>query len=360
MFCTRAVCCAALFAGAVVSICIAANPAAAEDKSPGKGDEGGAVSEQEFSVAGLVTTSATAAELVDLCVAVVEPSSWEQAGGRGKIKAGRRALVVTNTTAVRDRVRALVAALAKQPALDEESAKEPPKTPHIDVATMAHPAPKPKPGQTAAPLKQTRLALYPVADLVWNGDQTPADFDSLIMLIESSVAPQSWATNSSEGELKPYSNRGALVVHNTPEVLADLDQFLAAIRKLPKLSPAHKKPDPLPTITLAKNLGAKRDAEARLYHVADLALADGGSANINPIIQRVMDAVATETWQRNGGDGSVRKLVDRGGLIITNTAEAHRAVETELAKMRAELAAKSAPPKPSPPGRGRTPRSSAP
>ncbi len=331
--CALFACC---FALAVIAAVCANAVADEKPKSADKSTADEAIAEQSFAAANLVTSTAVANELTELCTALVEPGSWEQAGGSGKIKVGRRAITVTNKSAARERVRLLVGALGKLPALDEKSAAEPPKSPRVDVAT---PVPAtPKSAATAEPSQQHTLALFPVADLVWAGEKSPPDFDSLVILVETCVAPQTWATNSGDGEIKPFAPRGTLVVRNTPETTAAIDTLLAAVRKLPKLS-AGKPTEQIATVVLAQKFGAKADAEARLYHVADIALGSGKSANFNPIMQRIMDNAVADTWQRNGGDGSLRKIVDRGGLVIVNTAAAHQAVEAELAKMRAELAA---------------------
>jgi hypothetical protein len=325
-------CCAWFVRSLTLLVVGVASVAFGADEKLKSADE--AIAEQSFAAGNLVTSTAVANELTELCTALIEPASWEQASGSGKIKVGRKAITVTNSATARDQVRSLVAALAKLPAVDEKSAAESPKTPRIDIHTTTAAA-----NEDAAKSPQQRtLAVYAVADLVWIGEKLPLDFDTLVMLVETCVAPQTWATNNGDGEIKPFASRGALVIRNAPETLAAIDTLLSAIRKLPKLA-AGKPMEQVATVVLAQKLGAKQDAEARLYHVADIALGTGKSPNFNPIMQRLMDNAATETWQRNGGDGSLRKLVDRGGLVIVNTAAAHGAVEAELTKMRAEQAA---------------------
>lgn len=348
---------AALLGGAASVLTCGASIRAAQPKVD-KQDE---LVERTFGVAGLVDSTATAANLTDLCVALIEPASWEQAGGKGKIKVGRRTMTVTNTTAVGDRVLQLVAALGKLPPLDEKAAADPPKTPRVDVATVATKSvgasaagTKPSSGKIGDTSEQpaTKLVLYPVADLVWINDKLPPEFENLIYVIESCVATRAWAENGGEGGIAAFAPRGALVVRNTGDVLKEVDAALAAIRKLPKMSEAGKNPAVVETGLLGKRLGGKEDAEARLYHVADLALAGGRFANYNPIMQRLMDDAAAESWQRNGGGGRILKLPDRGGLAIVNAPEAHAAIEAELAKMRAEQATpppESTPPKSTPP-----------
>lgn len=337
---------AALFLGAL-SIVLSASSLAADEKA--KPEDDGLV-ERKIAVTALSLSPSAANELVEVCFALIEPASWDLSGGKGSIKAGRRTMTVTNTAAVANRIRVLVAALARMPMLDEKSAATAPKTPRVDVvsvdiASIARPERGPtksagsqKPANDAAERTTMKLSLYLVADLVWFDDKTAPEFDNLTYLIEACAGTESWLEFGGNGAMKPFPSRGVLVVYNTSEALAAIDAMLAGIRRLPMLTDFGKKPMPVETIPLEQKLGPNRDAEARLYHVADLAMTGGISANFNPIMQRLMDDAAPQTWQRNGGDGMIFKLIDRGSLAIINTPEAHRAIEAELAKMRTELA----------------------
>lgn len=335
-------------AKAVALCCVAAavaaigSPLAAEDKK-----EDDKLVERQINVAGLVNSTAAAEALISLCVEMIEPASWEQAGGKGTIKVGRRLMIVNNTQTAGDLARRLVAVLAKLPPFDEKSAVTTPKTARIDVATLSPAADKADnknagrrggPKDAAKPVPATILAVYPVADLAWADDKSPPDFDNLVYMIETCVASRSWAENGGEGAIAAFAARGALVVRNSSHILAEVDSALAALRKLPRVSETEKNAAAIQTVPLGKGLGSKGDAEARLYHVTDLALAGGSFANYNPIMQRLMDHAAAESWQRNGGEGMILRLHHRGGLAIVNTAQAHGAVEAELAKMRSELA----------------------
>lgn len=338
--------CCALCAAAVLSIASNATRFAhADEKSAAAADE---VGEQRISVAGLVPTTAAASELEELCVGLVEPSSWEQAGGTGKIKAGRASITVTNTKMARDGVRTLIAALGKLPALDAKSAGAPPKPPRFDIV----PSKESKRASTAnnADAGQATLVVYNVADLVWDGEKAPPHFDTIVMLIETCATPEVWPHSGGGSELKTFGPRGALVVRATPDTLSAIDGLLAAVRNLPPIAGAGGKIEPVGTTVLAGKLGTKGDCDARLYHVGDLVTVPGGTMNLNAAIQRIMDNASPDSWQRNGGDGSLRKLADRGGLLIINTPKAHGTVEAELAKIRAEIAAAGTvkPPKPTP------------
>lgn len=343
--------CCALCAAAVLSFASNATLSARADEKPS--DAADEVGEQRMSVAGLVPTPAAAKELEELCVALVEPASWEQAGGAGKLKAGRASVTVTNSKTAREGVRNLLAALGKLPALDAKSAAAPPKPPRVDIAPAkeAKPtSPKPASPKNKDEPPPAALVVYSVADLVWDGEKAPPHFDTLVMLIETCVTPEAWPHNGGDGELKTFGPRGALIVRARPDTLSAIDGVLAAVRSLPPLAGAGNKIEPVGTTVLATKLGAKGDCEARLYHVGDLAVAAGGTMNLNAAIQRIMDNASPESWQRNGGDGSLRKLADRGGLLIVNTPSAHGTVEAELAKIRAEVAAAGTvkPPKPAP------------
>ncbi|MCH8922103.1 MAG: hypothetical protein IIA67_03005 [Planctomycetes bacterium] len=86
---------------------------------------------------------------------------------------------------------------------------------------------------------ETRLSTtpYPVADLV-NGDpETPyspdnADFDPLIELIESTIAPDSWDANGGPGSMDGFGKAGVLVVSQTQSVHRQIAPLLATLHRL--------------------------------------------------------------------------------------------------------------------------------
>lgn len=335
--------------------------------SPMGSTKGEELVERSIGLEGLVASTVAAEELAEFCVLLVDSASWEQTGGKGKIKVGRRAITVTNTPENANLVRKVVVALSKLPALDEAAIAKPPKSPRIDVATISADDPGSPPskaarssdvGLGAAGQAPARIAFYSVGDIVCADSQSSPSFDELVNVVEQCTSAQNWSEYGGAGYLATFSPRGVIGVQNSGEVLAELDGLLAAIRRLPKLPGAGKSPLPpaAPTSLLGKGLGPDGKSDARLYHVADIVLAEGRFANYAPVMQRLMDHAAMESWQRNGGSGSMYRLVDRGGLVVVNTQQAHTEIEAELAKMRAEQAAATAKPDPvKPPPKGKLP-----
>ncbi|MDO4558764.1 MAG: hypothetical protein Q4C47_07355, partial [Planctomycetia bacterium] len=67
------------------------------------------------------------------------------------------------------------------------------------------------------------------------GGSSMADFDSLIDLIETTVAPDSWSDNGGSGEITEFSMNLSLVINNTDEVHQKVEQLLDQLRKLQDL-----------------------------------------------------------------------------------------------------------------------------
>lgn len=90
-------------------------------------------------------------------------------------------------------------------------------------------------------LTQMQTAIYPVADLISDKDGN-ADFDHLIDDIVSIVASNTWAENGGgEAEIRPYLQRGALVVLQTARAHDEVLALLAALRQC-EPCPACKSP----------------------------------------------------------------------------------------------------------------------
>jgi hypothetical protein len=96
------------------------------------------------------------------------------------------------------------------------------------AATLPTPAAAP-PGR-----EQPGLAhrVYPVADLIipFGGGKTRED--CLIRLIQSTISPQAWNAHGGPGSIDFYPIGLALVVRQSPAVLARVDDLLAALRRL--------------------------------------------------------------------------------------------------------------------------------
>jgi hypothetical protein len=87
------------------------------------------------------------------------------------------------------------------------------------------------------------MRIYPVRDLVlWRvpgaQDGEPsfeADYDSLIEVITTSVAPESWTDVGGPGSIKEFDNSEALVISQTRRVHREIEQLLTTLRKAREL-----------------------------------------------------------------------------------------------------------------------------
>lgn len=78
-------------------------------------------------------------------------------------------------------------------------------------------------------LTKLHLAVYDVRDLLLQGD-----YDSLIEIITSTIASDTWAENGGgEAEIRAYPQRGTLVVLQTLSVHEEIDGLLTAMRRMP-------------------------------------------------------------------------------------------------------------------------------
>jgi hypothetical protein len=79
-----------------------------------------------------------------------------------------------------------------------------------------------------------KTRVYPVADLVFveTADAYEADFDSLIEVITSIVAPQTWDSAGGPGSIAPFVPSGALVISQTRQVHGQIESLLAQLRRI--------------------------------------------------------------------------------------------------------------------------------
>jgi hypothetical protein len=86
--------------------------------------------------------------------------------------------------------------------------------------------------------------VYPVADLVlspWQTDPKQADFESLVDLVTSTIAPPSWEGVGGPGSIAPLEEALVLVISQTDERHREIVQLLTDLRRLP---PAKALPPP--------------------------------------------------------------------------------------------------------------------
>jgi hypothetical protein len=91
-------------------------------------------------------------------------------------------------------------------------------------------------------------AVYPVADLVlspWQSDPKQADFESLVDLINSTIAPPSWDHVGGPGSIAPLEEALVLVISQTDQRHHEIVQLLTDLRRLP---PAKALPPPKPKV----------------------------------------------------------------------------------------------------------------
>ena len=77
--------------------------------------------------------------------------------------------------------------------------------------------------------------VYPVADLVWTPVPTnkePTGFDTLITLIEQTVAPNSWSSVGGAGTIRPFSGNLSLAINQTQAVHAEIVNVLDSLRQV--------------------------------------------------------------------------------------------------------------------------------
>jgi hypothetical protein len=77
---------------------------------------------------------------------------------------------------------------------------------------------------------ETRI--YPVHDLVEGGSEMGEgeDYDSLLDLLTSTIAPTTWTDSGGTGSLSPFPNSKALVVSHTREIHEQIEVLFARLR----------------------------------------------------------------------------------------------------------------------------------
>lgn len=78
--------------------------------------------------------------------------------------------------------------------------------------------------------------VYPVRDLVAQGNMLPPDYDTLINVIVSTIKPDTWADTGGQGGIERFPNAHALVITQTREVHEQVGNLLAQLRKVQDLN----------------------------------------------------------------------------------------------------------------------------
>ena len=96
------------------------------------------------------------------------------------------------------------------------------------------------------------MRIYPVRDLVAyrvpgtkdDPHRYAADYDSLIDVITTTIAPESWVDVGGPGSIKEFDNSGALIVSQTHRVHREIAQLLATLRRVKELQGIDTLPAP--------------------------------------------------------------------------------------------------------------------
>lgn len=90
--------------------------------------------------------------------------------------------------------------------------------------------------------------VYPVADLVWTPDSTnkePIDYDTLIELLEQTVAPNSWSSVGGPATIRPFSGNLSLAINQTQAVHEEIVNVLDSLRQVRVKRDAAEQPRPV-------------------------------------------------------------------------------------------------------------------
>jgi hypothetical protein len=83
---------------------------------------------------------------------------------------------------------------------------------------------------------------------------------------------------------------------------------------------------------------AKAYVVVRVYPVADLVFiehADAYDADFDSLIEVLTSTIVPQSWDSNGGAGSIAPFVEAGALVVSQTREVHERIEALLARLRA-------------------------
>lgn len=165
---------------------------------------------------------------------------------------------------------------------------------------------------------QLTLGLYPVRDLVSSGSDDPAtfDFDGLIDVITSTIAPDTWDEVGGPGSIEPLLPTPALLFAQTQDVHDQIAELLVTLRAAKSHESARKKAE-----------GDSDKVTLRAYHLYPTA---GGFVDPDAVIEIVLRATGEEIWE----DEEQTFIEPLGqAIVVKHRAQGHvkiRKVLTEL------------------------------
>ena len=114
--------------------------------------------------------------------------------------------------------------------------------------------------------------IYPVRDLVArraagstdDPHRWVADYDALLDVIQTTIAPESWVDVGGPGSIMEFDNSGAIIVSQTRTIHREIEQLFAALRRVKE----HQGISPLPSVERASTRIAGRAPPAPVRHAA--------------------------------------------------------------------------------------------
>lgn len=128
-----------------------------------------------------------------------------------------------------------------------------------------------------------RTKVYPVADIVAKGFEGSYGVDDLSAMVQSIVAPQSWAEVGGPGDIPTYP--GALVVRQTQPMHEEVEALLAKLRELP-----------------AEEFPQQASTRLKVYTVA--------GADPEELAAMLRQTIDVPSWaqHRQGGEGTIQAV----------------------------------------------------
>lgn len=248
--------------------------------------------------------------LIEVVTSVVAPTTWDAVGGNGGIREyePRGALVVSQSKAIHERIESLFAALRKAPTAADVF-KKIRGTRTIDAGTDDSTGEK------------LRIAVYPVPDLVLTVERDEvADFESLIEVIATGVAPETWDAVGGSGTVREFATHNVLVVSQTKEAHGGVEKLLTALRKIPPYTEAAARAEPQPPVVVGTQKNGDAELQVVVYDVGRRILTRDGIADFEGLFAAIWN-IDEATWIVNGGQGTITEFVHRGALVVVNTKE---------------------------------------
>jgi hypothetical protein len=141
-----------------------------------------------------------------------------------------------------------------------------------------------------------------------------ADADSIIEIVSSTVAPDSWDAVGGRGSIEYFPYSLDFVFAQTREVHEQVEELFVRLRKVP---PA-----------ISKKSGA------RPATVAAATVEDTSPADLDTIIWLITAAIESDSWDGVGGPGSIEGEMSRAALVVSQTQNVHEEVEKLLTMLR--------------------------